>query len=338
MSMPAPGTPPLVTVIIPTRNRKALLRELIESLWKQTLDPHNFEVIVVDNQSSDGTAEMLAELQRVSPCHLMFHVMKENKGPIHSRNAAGRMARAPILAFTDSDCRVRPEWLERGIAAFSDPSVAFASGAVLDKPEQPVKFFSFRNGAILGVENFTYPACNVLFRKETFWEMGGFAEAEYLHDIGDKPIECADTDLAWRIRKKGYRNVYVDDAVVYHEVVSMTPWMWLKSQWRIVAVPLVVRLHPELREKLCWWGPFFRAENLLFYVGVLGLALAAFVSPWLALLMVPYVLHGLTIPGTKFSLARVPRLAFRTLALAMRQSVISAALIYGSVRTRTLIL
>ncbi|MGH9666091.1 MAG: glycosyltransferase, partial [Bryobacteraceae bacterium] len=131
---------PLVTVVVPTRNRAALLRELVESLWKQTLDPETYEIIVVDNQSSDGTAEMIREMQGNSPCRLTFHVMKENKGPIHSRNAAARMAQGEILAFTDSDCRVTPEWLERGLKPFANPEVAFVSGVVLDKPEQPVRF------------------------------------------------------------------------------------------------------------------------------------------------------------------------------------------------------
>jgi glycosyltransferase involved in cell wall biosynthesis len=338
MRAQAAGTPPVASVIIPTRNRCALLRELIESLWKQTLDPAKFEIIVMDNQSSDGTAEMMAELQRISPSALAFHVMKENKGPIHSRNAGARMARGPILAFTDSDCRATPKWLERGLEPFNAPDVAFVSGSVLDKPEQSVHFFSFRNGAVPGAENFTYPACNILFRKEIFWQMCGFDEGEYVRDIGDKPIECADTDLAWRIRKMGRANVYVDEAVVYHEVTSMTPWAWLKSQWRVVMVPLAVRLHPELKEKLCWWGPFFRAENLLFYLALAGLVGSVAVNGWLALVAIPYAFHGLTIPGTKFSVARIPRLAFRTLVLALRQTVICAALIYGSVRTRTLIL
>lgn len=329
---------PLITVIVPTRNRAALLRELIESLWKQTLDPRTYEIIVADNLSSDGTADIMADLQRNSPCRLTFHVMKENKGPIHSRNAAARMAQGEILAFIDSDCRASAEWLERGLAPFSNPEVAFVSGVVLDKPEQPVRFFTFRNGAVPGEENFTYPACNILFRKNVFWEMGGFDEGEYVRDIGDKPIECADTDLAWRIRKKGYPNVYVDNAVVYHEVTPMTPWVWLKSQSRVVMVPLAIRLHPELREKLCWWGPFFRVENLLFYVALIGLALAVAVNPWLGLLAAPYVVHGMTIPGTKFSLLRLPRLLFRTAVLAARQAVICASLVYGSLRTRTLIL
>ncbi|HWB83054.1 MAG TPA: glycosyltransferase [Bryobacteraceae bacterium] len=338
MTGPATSETPVVTVIIPTRNRAALLRELVESLWKQTLDPRSYEIIVVDNQSGDGTAAMMAEMQKASPCRLIFHVMQENKGPIHSRNTAARMAQAEILAFTDSDCRVSPDWLERGMAPFADPNVAFVSGVVLDKPEQPVRFFTFRNGAVPGEENFSYPACNILFRKQVFWEMGGFDEGEYVRDIGDKPIECADTDLAWRIRKKGYPNVYVNEAVVYHEVTPMTPWVWLKSQSRVVMVPLAVRLHPELREKLCWWGPFFRVEHLLFYIALLGLVLAVLVNPWLALLAAPYVVHGMTIPGTRFSIVRVPRLLFRSAILAARQAVICASLLYGSLRTRTLIL
>ena len=330
---------PIISVILPTRNRRLLLRELIESLWAQTLDHDQYEVLIMDNCSEDGTAQMMSEMQGKSPCCLVYQTMRENKGPVHSRNVAARMARGQILAFIDSDCRATAAWLERGLAAFEqalDP--AFVSGAVLDKPEQPVKFFCFRNGAIPGEENFSYPACNILVSKKVFWEMGGFDEGEYVSDIGDKPIECADTDLAWRILNKGYRHLYVDDMVVYHEVVPLAPWAWLKCQTRVISVPMVVSLHPQLREKICWRGPFFRAENVLFYLAALALLLCAGVNRWFLLLAVPYAWHGVSLPGPRFSITRIPRLAIRVLLLSVRQTVICASLIYGSLRCGVLVL
>ena len=135
------ANPILVSVIIPTRNRKVLLREALESLWQQTLDPARFEIIVVDNRSDDGTAEMLREAQAISPCRLVHHVMPENRGPVRSRNTGAAMMRGSLLALTDSDCRMHTRWLENALAAFEDPELAMLAGAVYHKPEQRPGFF-----------------------------------------------------------------------------------------------------------------------------------------------------------------------------------------------------
>ena len=187
-----------ISVLIPTRNRAALLREVIESVWKQTLDPRQYEIIVIDNRSTDDTAQMLEEMARRSPSRMRFQVMEENHGPVHTRNIAARMAEGGILAFTDSDCAVHPAWLERALAVFDQsPEVALVSGPVLDKPGQPVRFFTLRNGAAAG-ENYTYPTCNVFYRRGVFLELGGFDESVWLIDILNSPIECADTDSPGR--------------------------------------------------------------------------------------------------------------------------------------------
>ena len=109
---PAVENNPLVSVIVPTRNRGSLLGELIESLWAQTLDPARFEIIVADNRSTDNTAELMSELQQKSPCRFKFMVMEENRGPVHSRNQAVRVAQGDILA--DVPHRHRPLGRDEG--------------------------------------------------------------------------------------------------------------------------------------------------------------------------------------------------------------------------------
>ncbi len=161
----------LVSVVIPTFNRRALLGEAIQSLWNQTLASECYEVIVVDNLSTDGTTAMMDELQARSPCRLVYHRMSENLGPANSRNTGVQMARGEIIAFTDSDCRVSPSWLERGLEGFKrGDDVAFVSGQTFPKPEQPLTFFSIGNP--LQGENPTYPTANIFYRKKTFLDGG----------------------------------------------------------------------------------------------------------------------------------------------------------------------
>jgi cellulose synthase/poly-beta-1,6-N-acetylglucosamine synthase-like glycosyltransferase len=241
-----------------------------------------------------------------------------------------------VLAFIDSDCRAHPEWLARAVAPFASPDVAFTSGSVLDDPRHAQGFFTFRNGAIPGEENFSYPGCNLLFRKSRFAEFGGFDEGEWRGDVGDKPVECADTDLAWRMRKAGLKNVYVDNAIVYHEVTQQKPWQWLKGQSRVIMVPMAIRRHPELKQKLCWWGPFFRPEHVSFYLMVAGFGLA-FLSPYWLLLAVPYLYHALTLGGFRWSPLAWPRMVARAGMLTIRQAVICGSLLLGSWRNGKLV-
>src|SRR6187549_3849177 len=91
---------PLVSVIIPTRNRSGMLREALMALAEQTLPASAFEVLVMDNCSTDETPQMMRDLAAELPFRVIYHVMPSNRGPARSRNTAAKMARAPILAFT----------------------------------------------------------------------------------------------------------------------------------------------------------------------------------------------------------------------------------------------
>jgi glycosyltransferase involved in cell wall biosynthesis len=332
------NNPIRASVIIPTYYRSALLRELIESLWKQTLSPDSFEIIVIDDASPDDTPQVLAELQAKSPCRLVWQRNTMNKGPIYSRNLAARIADAEILAFTDSDCRVSPQWLEKGLAAVSaDPRPAFVTGPVLDKPEQPIGFFSLPNGTN-NAENPVYPTWNIFYNKEIFWRHGGFDESAWFGNVKDRPIDCSDSDFALTLKALNYPYRFAPDAVVYHEVWSVQPVDWLKAFWRMFYVPALMKRHPELRSQLMWWGPFLAKENLLFYLALAGTITAFQGYPWAALLVLPHIGTSVALTVRGFSLTRLPRVVAQVVLLGLRQGIICGSLIYGSVRTRTLVL
>ena len=101
---------PEVSVIIPTYNRRAMVREAIDSVLAQTAA--SFELIVVDDGSTDGTAEDLARLgaERAETVRIEHTA---NRGPAAARNRGGAIALAPLVAFLDSDDLWLPEKLER---------------------------------------------------------------------------------------------------------------------------------------------------------------------------------------------------------------------------------
>ncbi len=326
-----------VSVVVPVRNRSRELRELIDALWAQTLDPAAFEVIVVDNLSTDDTPDLVKEMQRESPVKMVYHRMQENNGPAHSRNTGVGLAAAGIVAFTDSDCAPCARWLELALAAMADDGVGFVTGPVHFKPGERVGFLTRTSMRVLE-EHPTYPTANIVYRKSAFLELGGFDQGLCFQDFRKMRNECADTDLAWRVKKSGSRNVFVPEMIVYHEVQNERPTDWLLNPFNYYVIPALVKRHPELRRCLLHWRVFVFKENALFYMLITGLVLGVAGSVWLLLLTLPYLLWTMTIGGTGFSVARVPKLVARAVAMAMRQAVVCAGLIYGSIRFRALAL
>jgi glycosyltransferase involved in cell wall biosynthesis len=328
---------PKVSVIIPTRNRRQLLRELIESLWRQTMEPNEFEIVITDNQSTDGTTEMIQELQATSRCRLVYQMMPDNRGPAHSRNTAVGLSQAEILAFTDSDCRVNPQWLEVGTGAFSDPNVAMVSGSVVHKPEQQVRYFARSHDPVLQ-EHPSYPTMNIFYRRSAFEALGGFDEKLCFRDFRDRAVECADTDLAWRIKEQGRQNVFLPELRVYHEIESQDPWIWIVEPFKLFVVPALIRRHPGLRRTLLRWRLFMTALNALFYLLLLSLPLAIiWRSPLPLLVGVPFLYFAVRACRKRFGHSLGETAAWVVLITA-RYATMCAGLLYGSIRFRRLVL
>jgi glycosyltransferase involved in cell wall biosynthesis len=329
----------LVSVIIPTRNRSGMLREALMALAEQTLAPSAFEVIVVDNCSTDDTPEMMPAIAAELPYQIVYHVMPSNRGPARSRNTAAKMAQAPILAFTDDDCRPDRRWLEASLAPFRDPQIALVSGKVLFKPEQVGKagFFA-RDGREVLEEHPTYTWSNSCYRKDVFEQLEGSDESLCLADFRNRVVDCGDTDLAWRLKEAGFGNVFVHESVVYHELESMRPLNWICEPFRLFVVAELVRRHPGLRKQLLFGGVFFNRANVLLYLATAGVLLALAGYPMFLWLIAPYVIWAVLLLRPIISWSSAPKLVPQCLFLAARQVMLCAGMIYGSVRFRSLVL
>jgi glycosyltransferase involved in cell wall biosynthesis len=124
---------PAVTVIVPVHNAEHHLPTLLDALERQTLARDRFEVLIVDDCSSDGTPELV---ERSGLARLL--TTPERGGSYVARNVAVRGARAPVFAFTDADCRPAPDWLERGVAAVDAGNAELVAGHVhLPLPRRP---------------------------------------------------------------------------------------------------------------------------------------------------------------------------------------------------------
>lgn len=327
---------PRVSVVIPTFNRRRLLREAIDAVLDQSVDSSLYEIIVVDNASQDDTPQMMAELQATARVTVRYHRFDEDHGPTHSRNLGVQMARGEIIAFTDSDCRPERDWLEKGLAAFTG-DLAFITGSVKPKPDQRVRFFSgFQH--VVTEEHASYPTCNAMYRRSVFLGAGGFDETLYFTTVfSDKPVECSDTDLAWRIKDSGGRNAFVRDMVVYHDVGVRRAWEWIVDPFRLFSLPALIKKHPRLRSQLLHAKLFFLRETPFFYLAIAAILLGAFVHPALFALALPYPV-ALAVSLGGFGLRRLPKTLVQVVLLSARQTFAALGLLYGSIRFRALVL
>jgi len=119
---------PKLSVILPTFNRAASLPLALAALLRQTADPASYEIVVVDNNSTDDTAAVVA---RHDPRRIRL-VAEPRQGLSYARNAGLEAARAPIVAFTDDDVEVAPDWVETTLAVLArEPDVDGVGGRVL---------------------------------------------------------------------------------------------------------------------------------------------------------------------------------------------------------------
>ena len=202
-----------VSVVLPTRDRLTSLVVALEALRHQRrAEP--FELIVVDDGSADGTGELLARLARAGA---IVHVAGPGRGAAAARNAGIARARGRIIACTDDDCEVPPEWIARlrdrlietGAAAVGGP-VAAAAGASL-----PARVSQAITNGIASVLNRADPdtafltSNNVAYRADALRAAG-------LFDEGFSGAGGEERDLHARLRAGGARLVYAPEVVVTH--------------------------------------------------------------------------------------------------------------------------
>jgi glycosyltransferase involved in cell wall biosynthesis len=228
--MSAPDDP-TISVLIATRNRAAQLGSLLRSLdVAQRAVPEGIEMVIIDNGSTDDTARVVGQWVAAAPGRQLLFV--EQPGKSHALNHGVRLARGELLAFTDDDVEVAPNWMQAILDFYARHAhYDAAMGRVLIPPSitdaEVVKRIwcyetlpLFDRGDAISDLTEMY-GCNMVLRRRVINAVGAFDErlGPGASGFGD------DTDLSARIQQAGMRIGYMPDAVVYHavDVTRLTP-------------------------------------------------------------------------------------------------------------------
>jgi len=222
-----------ITVVIATCNRVSSLRNCLASLETQTLDRDLFEVLVINDGSTDSTGQFLADFMSETDMGFRY-ISHKNSGVSYSRNVGIENAEGEYVAFTDDDCIVPPDWLEKMYNRFSSAADDVAGiggplncitqhqGTFISNFIQFIDEFNYipvltriviwytHTSQLRGDERVPYlRTSNAIFRKKYLKEAGGF-------DVGFRRPGGEDPDLCYRLLNHNYRFYFDRDLVVLH--------------------------------------------------------------------------------------------------------------------------
>jgi mycofactocin system glycosyltransferase len=238
---------PLVSIVIPVKDRAEELQRCLLSLKKISYPLHRTQLIVVDDGSSDDSPQVArafgALLVTSGGC---------GRGPAAARNVGSRVATGDILAFIDSDCTASEDWLTELIPSFSNSAVAAVGGQVdgmcdesaVDRYEAVMSSLSLgkreRSGST-GDDTFYLPSCNLLVRRQAFLHAGGFNDEMH---VGE------DVDLTWRLRDKGWTIRYLPAGRIDHEHRSTIRSFMSRRFDYGTSEGMLQRIHPHRRKRM----------------------------------------------------------------------------------------
>jgi glycosyltransferase involved in cell wall biosynthesis len=229
---------PRVSVIIPARNAERTIDRCLEALRQQTAPRETYEIIVVDDGSSDGT------VAQAGACPDVLLLQQAPAGPAVARNLGVRHAAGEIVLFTDADCAPVEDWIECMEAPFQEQGIAGVKGAYLTDQRSLIARFVQEEYedkyALMARDTYidfvdTYAAG---YRRDVFVANGGF-------DPAFSTASVEDQEFSFRLARQGHKMVFVPSAQVRHlgHAASLGAYFHKKFKigyWKV----LVHRRHP----------------------------------------------------------------------------------------------
>lgn len=207
----------MISVVICTRDRAPKLGQCLRHMSEACREPGlAWQVVVVDNASEDGTKEVI---DRFAECLPLKYAFEARRGLSHARNRGLAEAEYPIIAFTDDDCLVSPDWLRAIVTEFEKcPALSILGGRVelADAGDYPVSIRIHDQpehvttaAQILSMMS----GCNMAFRRGVFDQVGLFDAA---FGKGKRIGSGEDIDFLYRALRRGSRIAYTPHVLVRH--------------------------------------------------------------------------------------------------------------------------
>jgi glycosyltransferase involved in cell wall biosynthesis len=222
---------PQISVIVPTFNRADYLIDTLTSIIQNNITPVAFELIVVDNNSKDNTAQAVDKFISQHPEHNIRYTVETQQGASHARNRGIQEANSPLMLFIDDDEIVTPNIIQKWLSFFEDhPKAIGGGGQIKVRFEDPrPEWMSHFLMPLLGEHKISdsvkrYPpskfpfAGNMAYRTDVFDQYGLLKT-----DLGRRGTELLageEKEFYYRLRNHTDQIYHVPDAVAYHRVYN----------------------------------------------------------------------------------------------------------------------
>ena len=282
---------PFISIIVPAYNAAETLGECLAALLDQSIPRSEYEVIVVDDGSTDETQEVAKK------CGVRL-LSQPNQGPGAARNLGVSQAGGEIILFTDADCVPTKEWIEEMIKPFAESGVVAVKGAYRTRQRGLLARFiqaEFEERyALLERERYVdfVDSHSAAYRKVEFLATGGFDPNFLLSE---------DVDLSYKLSRLGHKMIFNPKAIVYHRHPE-TLWAYFRAKfqrayWRTKSY----RQHPGKMLKDSYTPQVLKAQiGLVFLLGLM-------IPAWLLCeRQRPQFFWGMALVGSLFLFTTLP--------------------------------
>lgn len=221
------------SIVITTYNRKALLRKCLESLAVQRFDLAQCEVCIVDDGSTDGTADLMNEIQVPFRCSV---ISLPNGGPSNARNTGARSVSGTFIVFLEDDVIVHDDWLMNAFSILQADDVDVLEGrTIYQETKKDVRRFD-------NDEYLSFIPCNLFVRREIFLKTGGY-DTQF-NSVEDNLYFRDDTELGFRLLDLKVRVKKSGGLIVEHPEQFSDIKRCLRHAMRYQFDPLFYKKHP----------------------------------------------------------------------------------------------
>jgi len=233
----------LISVVIPTYNRNAGLLKTLGYLDNQILPKNLYEVLIIDDGSKSDVEKFV---EKYTNKYALKYFKKTHGGPGDARNLGIRRAKGDIIAFTDDDCIIPPDWLKNIYDSFiNNPDAAGVEGKTISFID---KLHPLSHQVINTRDQGIFPTCNMAYKKIFLEKAGGFY-SKFRHPHNE------DIDLAWNVLRLG-RIIFDSSVEIIHPVYYKNIFKKLLWTYYFKDEFMLYNRHRELYGKMRGGNPW----------------------------------------------------------------------------------